>query len=104
MIAVRERRWRAATCSLLGEDAACKWGEKKKRWIIPDFSLLPGSRMGVRFTVGFQRRTQLLGTFGRHWLCYDSMGELFQLGYTVQAAHEYFQTGKYRSVVVSHLW
>lgn len=29
MTAFREQGWQAATCSLLGEDAACKWGLKK---------------------------------------------------------------------------
>ena len=100
MIAFSERRWQAAACSLLGEGAMCKAGGE---WIFPDSSSLPGSWMGVCFTVGFQCRTQLLSTFGRHWLCYNSTGKVFQLGYAVQAAHKYFQTGKYSSVVISHL-
>lgn len=78
MMACREWRGQAVACSLFGEDAAYKW--KKKKWVFPGFSSLPGSWTGVRFTVGFQRRTQLLSTFGRHWLRYDSTGKVFQLG------------------------
>lgn len=55
------------------------------------------------FTVGFQCRTQLLSTFGRYWLHYDSTSKVLQPGFTVQAAHEYFQTDKYSSVVISDL-
>lgn len=65
-------------------------------------SSLPGSWKGVCFTVGFQCRTQLLSTFSRHWLHYDSVGKVFKLGYVVQAAHKCFLTGKYSSVVISH--
>lgn len=87
---------------LLGEDAARKWRKKKV-----DFSrlFLPVRFLNgvLCFTVGFQCRTQLLSTFGRYWLHYDSTSKVLQPGFTVQAAHEYFQTDKYSSVVISDL-
>lgn len=101
-IAFRKWRWQVAACSLLGEEAACKWENKNE-----EFSqTLPPCQVPewvIRLTVGFQCRTQLLSTFGRYWLCCDSTGKVFQLSDTVQAAHGYFHPGKHGSVGISHL-